>query len=71
MSNSILTVEGQSAYNYMAIPNIRLQVSWLYGFSLMLCKKKIVEHELIRLKPIENRMRNTLEVWINIQPLFI
>ena len=72
MSNLILTVSGQSAYNYMGISNIRLQVSWLYGFKFTLDEKKIVnELELIRLKPIENRMQNTLEVWINIQPLFI
>jgi hypothetical protein len=37
--------------------SIGLQESWLYEFSFMLGEKKIVEHELIRLKPVENRMR--------------
>ncbi|PYG84965.1 hypothetical protein LY28_03423 [Ruminiclostridium sufflavum DSM 19573] len=58
MSNLILTLAGQSAYNYIKISSIRLQVSWLYGFKFTLGEKKIVnELELIRLKPIENRMR--------------
>ena len=56
MSNLILTLAGQSAYNCMRISNIRLQVRWFYGFKITLGEKKIVnEYELIRLKQIENR----------------
>lgn len=58
MSNLIPTVAGQSAYNYMKIPSIRLQVRWLYGLGFRLGEKKIsTMQELVRLKQIENRMR--------------
>ena len=56
MNNLILTVAGQSAYSYIKISSIRLQVSWLYGFKFTLSEKKIV-NELKLVKLIENRMR--------------
>ena len=58
MSNLILTLAGQSAYNCIKKTSIRLQESRLYEFSFMRSEKKIVnEQELVKMKPIENRMR--------------
>lgn len=57
MSNLIPTVAGQYAYRNMKIFNIR-QLRWLYEFGFRFGEKEIATmQKLVKMKPIENRMR--------------
>lgn len=49
MSKRILTVVGQSAYNYKEAPTIRLHGRWLEGLGFKVGEKVTVEEEYGRI----------------------
>lgn len=59
MSKRILTVVGQSAYNYKEAPTIRLHGRWLEGLGFKIGEKVAIEEEYGRL--VVNRVEAVYE----------
>ncbi len=62
MGKRILTVVGQSAYNYKEAPSIRLHGRWLEGLGFKVGEKVTIEEEYGRLIVSKVAMENQREM---------